>query len=409
MLSKLQKTIDFVWDNEYSGMYRDLWGERGITKKPLLKKTSDWDTLPFLTKDFLQKYPNPTDRYFKKLLGNELLLSTSGTSGQGPLHVWRDVVEDSIDNLAHHYHSFGAKRIMTFMSHQNVLLSAKKSELEITQGDTHDLLRSSRLAKTLEVDSLMTTVTVSLVFADYLKKIGYSDAITSIFFYGEHCSPGTLRVLKQKFPKARFLFQYALTESCGIVAQASSDCSDGERFFHVREDVFFTEKISEELVITTLVMPHSMPLIRYKTGDAIRYNDHNQCLCGSTSITFEHLGRLDGDFVRVGGGEIRRDEVDRVMSQFFDFIEPTFKIEIAENANTSRRVHITIRATKREGCAIAEDVLRGQILRILPKDLRLSPTMRLGDAITAKLFEVPTIIFTDVQGTNIKTKRLILT
>ncbi|MCH7883524.1 hypothetical protein IIA95_03880 [Patescibacteria group bacterium] len=177
---------------------------------------------------------------------------------------------------------------------------------------------------------------------------------------------------------------------------------------HVRADFFFPEIIDGELIITSLRLPHAMPLVRYRTGDAAHVVK-DACSCDDSDPRIELLGRINSDFVRIGGGEIRVEEVERIMTPFYVYIEPLFKIEVQEHYSKRKRTaELTCLVIKKSNSSLSEEMLRYQIITVLMEELRLSPAMCLKDAVVAKLFMPPKVNFVSRLPFNTKNPRIIM-
>jgi phenylacetate-coenzyme A ligase PaaK-like adenylate-forming protein len=130
---------------------------------------------------------------------------------------------------------------------------------------------------------------------------------------------------------------------------------------HENSKKFFIEIVDSEIVLTTLLLPYALPLIRYRTGDAARFVEE-PCTCGNSERRIEILGRINGDFIRIAGCEVRLEELDRVMKSLLPYLEPTYKLEVGENIQGHTTMGtLTLFVTKRENISISDDSLKTQI------------------------------------------------
>lgn len=402
----LSSVLTFVWENQYSSFYRDHWQRvRGRTFTP--QTVSTLEDIPLLTREDLMRCIHPSERLFIPLSQVSMLRSTSGTSGKGALHVWREYFPHRM------YHSLvrhGARRAMVFNTYHYLMSSVvagRAAKLEIVGGDPHDLKRAARIARDLSVDTLILTPTVALVFAEYLRPLRSLETIRHILLWGEYVSEATNEVITELFPQALRYHYYASAEANDTVLFSEPSCQEGYRALHTFPEDFLYEVIEEELVITSLRLPHAMPLIRYTTGDTVMWT-HEPCVCGNRAPRLVFLGRKEGDFVRVGGGEVRLEEVEKVMVNFRAMLAPLFVVSVSERRDDQKRrmVSLTVRITKRDGISIPDSTLASHLLSAFLKELRLSPTMRLEDAVRAGLFEVPNIIFVPPSEIKVKNPRI---
>lgn len=406
-ITRIQRTIDFAWENPHSDFYRAFWRKAGITEKPQIDTPDELAQLPSLSRDDLAAVPHPSDRVFRPLGDVEMLRSTSGTSGRGALYFWRDRFDPDPHTLVVRA---GARRAMIFFVYHNcmsAMLAAREVGLQEVCGDPHNVPQSVAALVTASCDAIITSPSVALLIADELDCHDYAPKITHVLLFAEFCSDETVAELKRRYPNASFSFNYALAELGDTVGYATHACSSGNQFFHINTKDVYPEHIDSELMVTSVRIPHAMPLIRYRTGDQIEW-DSAPCACGDTNPRFKLRGRIGGDFVRVAGGEIRVDMIDRALADFIPYLEPFFRVRVAEYIRNGKSVaHLEMQLVLRTGFSGDHAYLRAQINSALRSKLYLSATRRLRDAIAAGSFVEPTVTFLSARPPGHKNKQIV--
>lgn len=407
-LRKLNNVISFVWQNPHSHFYPDLWGTHGINDMPVLGDADDLEKLPLLSREAIGAVQDPLTRLHVERRQADALFSTSGTSGRRALFFWTIFPEQK--SRMEPYLAYGATKLMSFNSYHKFMMYATRAYaagLGALAGDAHNLPRSAELVNLAGVDTLYIPATLALMFADHLDRINRTDDIKVLVLWGEYCSDITYALLKERYPKAHFVFEYTLAEIGGCLAQSTEACTHPTHIKHIDENGYFVEIVNGELIVTTLGVPGAFPHIRYRTGDGARFVE-GRCACGREGQTIELLGRIGGDFVRIGGAEIRAEELERVLEEYHPFIEPTYCLEVGESKRDSSRVatlHLMI--TMRANVNTSPESLKTRIMITFMDEMRLSQNMNLGGAVNAGLFDAPTISFVEERPTSIKHSRLI--
>jgi phenylacetate-coenzyme A ligase PaaK-like adenylate-forming protein len=390
---KLQETVNFAWDNEHSDYYRELWSMSGVKEKPTIQTQDDFSDLPFSSRADLMQRLHPSERLFRPISEVEMLRTTSGTSGRGPLYFWRDkFISPRIYTQLKDGGGKLALALYAYHSAMSGVVPAREAGLELLIGDPHQLKETVDIAIAAGVDSLVVTPSVALMLVQFLRKDDYISKIVHIALWGEYCSDHTLNLVKESYPNASFSFTYALGEASDLLGYATDQCKNGNRYLHANTKDIYFEYIDNELVVTNLRVPHAMPLIRYKTGDSAKLVNQD-CFCGDTNPMFEFLGRIGGDFVRIGGGEVRVEEIEKALSEFSPYIEPVFKVELRElEEGANRRVQLTL-LLKSKDDSDTKSPLTSLIAQRLVTTLKLSPNMLLRDAIAGGIFSEPIVTF----------------
>lgn len=403
---KLQAVVQSVWDSPHSHFYRMFWEKQNVTSPNASDETA-WKDIPLISRKDFESVLDPSKRLYVDMKDVEILRTTSGTTSSIPFYFWRNYFPTY---LYRWYYQEGARRGISFYPYQNfmtMVFSAREKGVSLVCGDTHNLVDSARLAKDADVDLLIATPTLAYVFSDYLEKEGYISNIRFLVLCGEYCSSSMYRVLKERYPEARFLFEYALSEANGDVGCSSDRCDNPSTEFHIQTDHNFVEVVHGEVVITTLDLPHAMPLIRYRTGDKGNFVS-GECPCGNVAPRLAVSGRVEEEKIRIGGGELRVEQVEQALELFVPDIEPLVSVEVMEQAEGSNnRVRLKFFLVARGDEQDVSEVLLERVRVHLLRNIRLTPTLSLQDAVSARLLEVPEIVCVSKRSLGRKHSRII--
>ncbi len=133
--------------------------------------------------------------------------------------------------------------------------------------------------------------------------------------------------MRETFPDAQIISYYGLSEVQGTVGQPCRALSDEEPYpvFHVNDE-FHVDLIdpssgdtlptepgveAEVLISDKSTKDRTFPLIRYRPGDTVRVLERACKAHGKW--TFTVLGKTASDFMLVPGGQLRADEIERVL------------------------------------------------------------------------------------------------
>jgi phenylacetate-coenzyme A ligase PaaK-like adenylate-forming protein len=408
---QINAVLDYVWNSENSSLYKDYWQNNGIVKQPSVKTYDQFKKIPIADRSVINTSFEPASRCYLPMTDAHTLAQTSGTSGKAPFFLWRYVhpYPHGFLNFPFYY-SLGARRTMAFVGSNKIgplVYSAREAGVASIIGDTHDLASSAKLASLAQIDSLTLPTTLAHLFAKELNNIDYNQNIKLVCLWGEYCSDTSLTLLKKEYPNANFIIEYGLAEAAIHVAEGRVDCENPNRHMHLCSNTSLVEIIDTEVVITTLLLPYGTPLIRYKTGDSARFVD-GLCPCGNPTPRIEILGRMNGDFIRIGGGEVRVEELDRVMQPLLMYVEPTYSLIVDEVVNGDVRSGVlTLKLTKRDGISLPEESLELLVTKEVTENMRISQNLNLTQSLKRGLIKSFSISFVDKPEVGIKHKKLI--
>jgi phenylacetate-coenzyme A ligase PaaK-like adenylate-forming protein len=190
------------------------------------------------------------------------------------------------------------------------------------------------------------------------------------------------RSMAETFPNAVIVSQYGMSDiensPMGVPCYPMSD-RDPLQVFHTK-DGNFIELLDErglpvepeagaegEVVITAYRgEPAAFPTIRYRTGDTARVIE---TICPKHGTwSFIITGRVADDFLKVPGGVLKADEVERVLRLFPNRVTDMFELHVYGDADvgTPLRVALHVETEEKDLARLASDI--SAKLRISPSD-----------------------------------------
>ncbi len=370
---------------ERNPFYRHKFQHAGLPLPFQFPSLAALGALPFTTKaelseDQLQSPPYGTNLSFP-LSEYTRLHQTSGTTGL-PLR-WLDTAESWAGlaecwrqaflaaGVGHEDRIFFAFSFGPFIGFWSAWAGAEQvGALAISGGSLTPIQRLHQLLE-LEATALVCTPTYALHLAEVARREGltlHDSPMRALLVGGEPGGsiPATRARLEAEWG-ARVYDQAGLTE-VGTFAFA---CEHGN--LHVNEAEFIAEAVTPEgkatdegeLVLTNLNRWGS-PVIRYRTGDAVRLRQ-GRCDCGSTFAWLDGgiLGRVD-DMLIVRGINVYPSAIENIVRQFAEVGEFMLEVSRRSELDTARLlVEVpeadTARVTLGLGRAIA-----GQLLLTTP-------------------------------------------
>lgn len=388
-VTQLQNTVDYVWNSKESDFYRQFWQRHAITKKPTLKRMEDLATLPILEKaDFLQ-FSKPDDRCYVPIDDVKCLIATSGTTGQ-PFFKWYDHYHAG--PVMRHMYRSGSRRMLYLWRYHGsspyITALTHGSGIETVLCDPKQLSEAKALAASFKPDQICTTPSIALLAADELD-IGVRRDIKFMLLLGEPVTKTTRKLLKIKYPGAMVYDMFGFTEAACQVFYRTPNCDGDGDVFHINTEHLYVEVAADdELVFTTLALPHSLPLIRYKTGDQGTFYS-SPCRCGTGSDRVRLVGRSNVDFVRTQGVELHIGDFENLLLPLGNEIEPYLEVNIFEKVAGSRKqaeIHLTVVA-KADSKRTPQNIKR--TVMTLLRNMPLSNHLKLEQAVKSGLFLKP--------------------
>lgn len=334
-----------------SELYRKLYGLSDSGGPMTIESWDDWHALPVLTKDFLSSF-TLKERTFVPLNELDHVRVSSGTTGGTPLFLPRTRERGSEFRLGFHDYerpllSFTAP--MTPHWHE-YFLKAHGKPGRVIVFDPLNPEASIRLASAVGVDSISAFTYQMQRIGELMTNVGMNDQIRCIDISGERCSRAQLHAMRHTFPNAKIFVTYGASEmddpDAGIPCRPLDE-PDATAYFHAKS-THYLEMVDPEngapvdiiagaegdvLVSAYPGEPSAFPLIRLRLGDTIQVmEDH----CADHRMwTYTVMGRTDHDFVRVPGGLIRVDEIERIIAGLSDRVTDNFTLHVIESADAN--------------------------------------------------------------------------
>lgn len=403
LIAKIQSVVEFTYNNSHTLWYRDHCNKNGINTLPQIKTFCDISMLPLMTRADLSTI-SLFNRAFTSLTSVNEIRSTSGTTGQSALFYLRDVLYRKIVT---HMRAHGARRKLLFWNYNlaaSYVHADRLAGLQTVVADPHQLDKSIKLIEQLAIDTLSGTPSLLMMFGHMLIPFGLHTQIRFLETHGEPCQAQTLSALSQLFPNAVFYSQYSVGEVGQEIGVRLPSCNrQDSHYYHINDDDVYVEEVDHELVITRFKTPTVMPLIRYKTGDSLKWIGYDECSCGHKGLSLELLGRQNVDFVRISGVELRHELIANIVGEFHTELGSFVATEVRDQiANNVQKVTMNVQVVPLMPQSIHLDELRNRVQNALMHSLQVSPTTNLGEMVTAGMFDVPVITFLDKRPTGNK-------
>ncbi|OGC81208.1 hypothetical protein A2943_00430 [Candidatus Adlerbacteria bacterium RIFCSPLOWO2_01_FULL_51_16] len=371
--------------------YRNLYNLSPVISSLKIKKQKEWEELPFLTKEDIQKVPIEK-RIFVPWGEVAFIRSTSGTSGKPPVffpfitvpqrpaspRIQKGILTSlptPTSILESAFEKVLGKKIVLF------LLDPRFPEESVNTALAHG------------IDSL---ILVPFLLSAVAKNISGSDRMKIMYieFHGDHAGQEVINFTKEQFPNAAIVQIYGISEigsmtlACGEAsAEHPGDTYHASADIHLEiVDPDSKEKISllpgaeGELVCTTMYGPIAFPMIRYRTGDMARVVESTCKEHGEWSFTV--IGRKDMDFIKIPKGVLRADEVERVLRSMRGKVSDEFELHYSEHATgeESPKIQVTLHVEAHSGVELSE------LADEIASKLRVSPSLTYAQGVERGLY-----------------------
>jgi phenylacetate-coenzyme A ligase PaaK-like adenylate-forming protein len=397
-----------------NGFYRRLYGSGDLA----VSTEAEWQRLRPVTKDDLLTVPL-ADRSFLPLSELDHVRASSGTSGKPPLFSPRTHVRGLDCRLQYHRFErpFLAYAIpMTPHWHER-FHEEHGYPPRVISIDPQFPEATVRLATVAGVDAVSLFAYQLRTIGEAMKATGLNERIVFVEIAGEACSRARYEYARATFPRATLVHSYGSSEvedvpmgmPCGVMRE-----TEPFAVYHPKESHFleivdsetlapvpYTPGAEGELLITSYPgEPAAFPLIRFRIGDTARIVEM-PCEHGG-EFSFTIVGRTDIDFIKLEGGVIRVDEVERVMRSLSDIVTDEFELHRFEHATPEGpRTRLELRVELR----MATDL--DALARAISERLRINPEKSYADGVAAGRF-LPLVCVPLVKGDpNQKHKRII--
>jgi phenylacetate-coenzyme A ligase PaaK-like adenylate-forming protein len=369
-------------------LYRSLYG---LKEGEVARVTSmrDWHNLPILTKDIIQNEPF-SDRIFCPLSDVDHIRATSGTSGRPPLFCPRTHLQ-GLDHRREHHSFTGATLSFTvpIMPHWHELFQSEKGAVpRVIVYDPRRPQASIRLAKAAGVDHLCLFTFHMPRVCEFMEREGIGSRVRLIEIAGESCSASLFHEMRRVFPNAEVFSYYGASEiedwPIGMACAPLSE-EDPSGVYHGKNTHYLElvdpetgaplepkEGMEGDLLISAFpAPPRSFPLIRYRIGDRIRivgYCDIHE------TWSYVVLGRSESDFIKIPGGVLRADEIERVLRSLGSRVSDRFTLHRFDR-QTSDGVRVEVVLQVQATGSLEE------LARDIAQQLRVNPVRTYADGV----------------------------
>jgi phenylacetate-coenzyme A ligase PaaK-like adenylate-forming protein len=411
-LEQMTTLITQLVASKSCSFYRDLYGVTSGSV-PNIQTQAEWNLVPTFGKNVMLER-SMREYTFVPLRQVDTVYYTSGTSGKPPAFCPRVAYAGSFTYRKNFYNFPGAFLYSIRAQHRNDLFLADIGSRSFTVTfDGKQVAASVRLAKAAGVDSLgVHTFTIQAI-GEEMKKVGMNEDIKLIDFVGETCSLMLYSYMRKTFPNAVIISYYGMSEAEGAVALPCRALSDNEPYpvFHAHDD-YYLEIIDQttgsilapeagtegEIAVTDRTLERAFPLVRYRPGDTVRVVDTKCKEHGKWSFTV--LGKTASDFMLVPGGQLRADEVERVLRIYKDYVTDHFEMHRYDAGTKEKPMLEVVLHVQTVDPNADLSVLAAKIAR----ELRVSPDRTYQDGVTSGRYAPLQCV--PLKSTTVEKKRL---
>lgn len=373
-LRQLQDLVEKCTRADTSPFYRKLYGMGVNEPAKNIRSIKEWQLLPLFSKEHLVDW-TLQDRVFRPWSNIDTVLASSGTSGKPPVYSpW--TLNNGYAYRAQ-YHDFKKATLSSMPTphQQATILSQKPFDSSLVVLDPRRSAASICLAQAAGVDSMLVILHHIPLVAEEMVRMGMNENIRFIEIAGETCSHSSYAYMKKMFPNATITSIYGSTDvetsPIGIPCRPITGedplevYHEGERT-HLEIVDIATGKVlpiepgvEGDLIITAYAgETATFPLIRYRIGDTVRVVEKKCAEHGAWSFTV--LGRTEMDFLKIPGGILRADEMQRVLRTFGDVVSDRFELHRFEReTENGLKVQVELRLQTEAGIdldALSKDI-----------------------------------------------------
>lgn len=391
-MNKLTQTLDdllsYAVKNRHSDFYRTHYKDVSVPEKILT--LSDWEQIPPLSKADILAVPF-WKRIFTPPAGVDTVRNTSGTTGGNVLLIPRSKFTD----YSYFPKDVSVTGVLTFLATQHIY--ERQTHLlwpnaQSVTGNAAHLEHSVKLAAHANVNVIQSYVFMMEALIPLLEKYKLAEKIELIEFMGERVTPSMWKKVKAHMPNATIIADYGSSEYQSVAAVAYPEENPERAFYYHSQPTHLIEFLDPdsgaavsdpgsegEITITTLWSEDNpFPLIRYRSGDLGRIVQTSQ---DPMECTFEVLGRLTLDRIKIAGGEIKVEEVERVLRDLHDRIGEEFELHFYEEGGKDGLPSVTLKLVPHQrDCdmtVLAEDI---------KERLRVAPTYTYKDGVENAIY-----------------------
>jgi len=417
-LNKIRNVLKYAIENPHSDFYRKKYKNFCSNLKEITSY-EDFKKIPFLTKDEILTVPLRERTFVPEEEIARFSFSSGTTSNDNLLIIpWTSTLSPG-KPYYRRLELSGISRILILLPPSLGLFppASPKEQSVFIPGDVTNLSMSARLCKELGVQSIRTTPTILYFFLKYLEEVDFdNNAVISISLIGEYCTSQKLDFFKKRFPKAKIMLKYGVSEAGGAIGLRTR-CLDGAppNYYHLKgDDKLFLEFINDagevlsegevgEIVVTSL-KKEAFPLIRYKLADVAHIKE-KKCTCGRPVMVLG--GRRNYDILKFHGVSIYIELIEEALAQVMNYLEPQFQMHVYERIAGGKLLpQLKLKLKLKEGQAETEFV-RNVIIENVTENLLLSAEKTLDYFVKNNIFLPLEIEFVEDWPQGAKSKNII--
>lgn len=366
---ELQSLLKFAVNN--SPFYRNLYKNIDIHE---IKTPHDLKKLPVLEKEVVR---NNLENMYTISEKEAVVSHTSGTTGTPMkfLHTFEGIQRrNAILDDFKRQHGFinGEMKKASFNSSEIVASDQKKNIFWRDNVSMKQRLYSSFHSKDQSIqyyienlndykpDSLDGYPSTLYEIARYINKhnISLDFQPIAIFPTAETLLPYYREEIEQAF-KCKMFDQYASSEGAPFVVE----CEEGNLHYHMLSGVI--EQVEEDEMLITSFMNNGTPLIRYRIGDKIIFDEQERkCACGSAFPIVQSLQGRTTDY-------IQSNKYGKITAVFLSLVSGEFKNSIVAMQFIQERLkHVIVNIVPDVGYEkVMDDIIMEKLLYTFGEDM----------------------------------------
>lgn len=403
--------------------YRARYGTPDNAPAHHVRSLEEWHALRPLTKQDLIA-TSFDERLFVPRSELQTISVTSGTTGGPPLYQPRSYQGPRLDALMTRHTDDPEARtppdaprawlsgILQYPHEHERGLGEVGVEATVVQFDPQRIRESIALAKAAGVEGIVAQTYFVTAMCDAAREAGLAERIQTILAAGETWTRSEFERVQDVFKNASIICDYG-TREAGLMAytdvlhDSSSMRYRGMRHVYLEVVEPDTDRVldltpgveGELLVTTTLGEPSAFPLLRYRVGDLVRVETPVDV---EGNFSFTLLGRAAHDFVKLPGGQLRLDELERVMHSLRRDVSDRFEAHCHEKeAQDGPKKQIVMHVEPLRGATLDE------IARDISRELHLGPSFTYDDGVQKGWYLPLSCSVLAENAGNVKRKRIV--
>jgi len=414
-LEKLNGVYSYLVENKYSDFYKKKYKTAGINFRKI-NTVEQFNKLPFLTRDEILNACPDNFLFIPKEKADHVGISSGTTNKDTPMVLLidsRGYPKNMLAKRFKQYYELNIKKVMLLYSSLNIMRRFQinydliKRGVLMVPADLNNLTASAKIAKRLQIDAIETTSSILYYFIPYLKSEYDLEKIRLINLGGEFTSEEKYKYFQKVFKNAYFVFNAGGLETGKIGERCKHLNKMAPRYFHPVSHLYY-EVINPdkegELVLTSLAKEKWPFIMRYRTGNSIKYSDY-KCPCKKPS--FELFGKIGHDVIKIQGAFIYSAHVSQALSPYYKFLEShDFRLHVYEVIKKGKiRGRLVLQLVGKNSSS-SED-LKSIIKKGVSNNLFLSANSSLSNLVEKKIFMPLVVEFVDVLPFNPKQTSII--